>query len=268
MKLLTIAPCLGACALMMVTSCRSTGDKYLETAQPMSEMEVADDQLPPWLLVDDGSHGAQVSAGSQTPTASNRNLYAIPEPDETKPSKRSTRQNQPAMSGEQDGTHVEVATNNDPLLNEQSHVTGSSQTQKSTSSGSKTKPRPSSGTKPKKPTMVTYKVRPGDNLSVIAARSNTTVSQIMKDSHLSSTTIHPGQTIKVRYTPKGYKAPKGGSGSGSGKTHTVTSGQTLSGIAAKYGVTTSSLMKANGLSAADARKIRPGQKLKIPAKKR
>ena len=122
-----------------------------------------------------------------------------------------------------------------------------------------------------------YKVRPGDNLTVIAKRSHTTVAQIRKDSNLKGTTIYPGQVIKVRYTPKGYKPEKDGKktdrkGSGgksavTGKTHTVASGQTLSGIAAKYGVSTAALMKANGISKDQADKIRAGRKLKIPAKR-
>lgn len=284
MKLFYIAPAMGACALLMFSSCRSTdGDRYAETALPMSE--VADGEIPPWLLDDDGSHGAQVSAGSHTPTAAGmaRNQYAFPEPDESS-SRASSRQNQPKLAEGHDDNFVETPTGLDPLsgrpVDEVSTSTNavatvstpSSSKPKSSSPKSKGKSS-SSSRKPKQPTMVVYKVRPGDNLSVIAARSNTTVSQIMKDSNLKSTTIRPGQTIKVRYTPKGYKpSGKGGKGgkkgsaSSSGKTHTITSGQTLSGIAAKYGVSTSKLMKANGLSAADAKKIRPGQKLKIPAK--
>lgn len=277
MKMSYIAPAMGACALLMFASCRSTdGDRYAETALPMSE--VADGEIPPWLLDDDGSHGAQVSAGSHTPTAASaRNQYAIPEPGAT--STRSTRQNQPKVT--HDTTLVESTPGVDPLtggpISEPAFhpSTSVATTTRTTSSkgGKKTSGGKKSGTKPKQPTMVVYKVRPGDNLSVIASRSNTTVAQIMKDSKLSSTTIRPGQTIKVRYTPKGYKAPaKGSQGGGkgakaSGKTHTVASGQTLSGIASKYGVSTASLMKANGLSQTDARKIRPGQTLKIPAKR-
>ena len=133
------------------------------------------------------------------------------------------------------------------------------------------------GKKPKRPTLVVYKVRPGDNLTVIAKRSNTTVAQIQKDSNLKGTTIYPGQVIKVRFTPKGYKPEKdnkktgkkdnGGKKSAATKTHTVTSGQTLSGIAAKYGVSTAALMKANGIPKSQADKVRAGRKLKIPAKR-
>jgi cell wall-associated NlpC family hydrolase len=47
------------------------------------------------------------------------------------------------------------------------------------------------------------------------------------------------------------------------KTHTVTSGQTLSHIAAKYGVSQSAILNANKLSS--AHKLKIGQKLRIPS---
>ena len=266
MKVSYIAPALGACALLAFSSCRSTNkDAYAEQALPVSEL--ADGEIPPWLLDDDGSNGGQISAGTRTPVASNvRNQYSIPEPDAPASSSRAMRQNQPRVAV--DNTHVEVQPDVDPLSGtpvNQEIVASHTPKQPRTGGSSG---RSTSGTKPKSPTLIVYKVRPGDNLSVIASRSNTTVAQIMRDSNLKSTTIRPGQTIKVRYTPKGYKGgSKGSSAKGSGKTHTVTSGQTISGIAAKYGVSTSALMKANGLNQASARKIRPGQKLKIPSKR-
>lgn len=270
MKISYIAPGLGACALLMFASCRSTdGEKYTESALPMSE--VADGEIPPWLLEDDGTNGAQVGAGTHTPTvAANRNDYSIPEPDAA-PARTSSRQNQPDLA-EQDNTYIEPGIDplaGTPIPTASGSTTASAQastTSGRTSGSTSTGRKP--GKKPKQPTLIVYKVRPGDNLSVIASRSNTTVAQIMRDSNLSGTTIYPGQTIKVRYTPKGYKesnSNKGKKGSStSGRTHTVTAGQTLSGIAAKYGVSTSALMRANGLTNADARKIRPGQKLRIP----
>lgn len=285
MKISYIVPCLGACALLMFPSCKTTSadaDGYAESALPISE--VADGEIPPWLLEDDGSNGAQISAGSHTHSVASRNEFSIPEPTEPIASTGSTSQNQPDLANGQDNTFIEnsIGPDIDPLAavpHPTDHApiavaTTSSSSTKKTSSSSGKKKTSSSSKKPSKPTMIVYKVRPGDNLSAIAARSNTTVEQIRRDSNLKSSTIYPGQTIKVRYTPKGYKAPAKGSGKGkgsgssaSGKTHTVTSGQTLSGIASRYGVSTRQLMKANGLSDADAKKIRPGQKLKIPAKR-
>lgn len=249
--------------------------------------EVADGEIPPWLLEDDGTNGAHVDAGPRTPALADaaRNNHPIPEPTESPAMAGGARQNQPQLAADgHDDPFVETPAT-DPLATAHPLDSGAIAT---TTTPATPKPKPTSaggtkpiktastgskggkkgGKQPKQPTMVVYKVRPGDNLSDIAKRSNTTVSQIMRDSNLKSTTIHPGQTIKVRFTPKGYKAPKGNSGKGSanGKTHTVSSGQTLSGIAARYGVSTAQLMKANGLTNADAKKIRPGQKLTIPSK--
>jgi lysozyme len=47
-----------------------------------------------------------------------------------------------------------------------------------------------------------------------------------------------------------------------GRTYTVRSGDTLSGIAARFGTTVAAIAKLNGLS--NTRLIRPGQVLKIP----
>jgi len=49
-----------------------------------------------------------------------------------------------------------------------------------------------------------------------------------------------------------------------GGTHTVTSGETLASIAAKYGVTVSAMLSANSL--ADPNLIKVGQKLVVPGK--
>lgn len=275
--------CLGIGAFFVLSSCSSTdADGYTESALPMSE--VADGEIPPWLLEDDGTNGAQVGAGSRTPDVVSRNDYAIPEPTRASVSAGSTRQNQPklAESG-QDAPVVEsVVGGTDPLAvphPADAGLTASGASVSKTSSGvskktSGSKKGVAAAKKPKRPTMIVYKVRPGDNLTLIAKRSGTTVAQIRKDSGIKGDIIHPGQVIKVRYTPKGYKGEKASSKKGAGKkaspssrTHTVSAGQTLSGIAEKYGVGLSSLMKANGISASQASKIRPGRKLVIPSKR-
>ncbi len=314
-KLFWLAPGVGVCSLLMFTSCSSTstdGDGYsggyTETALPMSE--VAEGELPPWLLEDDG--GEQVGAGTQTPALASRNDFAIPEPGGSGATATATAgagQNQPeiAAAGQDvpvveaprvesgvdplavgtDRTVVTPAPVETPTVTAPAKVTvkpvraggGKKVASTSKKAGSKkgSGKKVAQGKKPKRPTMIVYKVRPGDNLTVIAKRSNTTVEQIRKDSNIQGSKIYPGQTIKVRYTPTGYKPgkesskgeKKGGNKAkgkgGASKTHTVTSGQTLSGIAAKYGVSTSALMKANGITKDKVTKIRPGQKIKVPA---
>lgn len=300
---------MSACLLAVLSSCQSTdGDGYgdWEEATPMSEMSVADGEIPPWLLEDDGS--TQVDAGDYTPDA--RNQYAIPDPEAEMAdsgASGSAGQNQPAMASTQDeDTTVETpdipAEVNvvDPLMQpgapaiaavpaEQVSQTPAKTTivkkpQGATTSKPKTattstkkpaankiaakktsttKKQAKKSNKPDKPTLVTYKVRPGDNLSEIAERSNTTVAQIRKDSNLRSSVIHPGQIIKVRYIPKGYKPEKVAA---KGKTHVVARGESIGLIAKRNGVTVQDILRANNIAAKDAAKIHPGKRLVIPAK--
>jgi len=293
---------LGACVLVAFTSCQSTdGDGYsgtLEEATPMSEMAVADGEIPPWLLEDDGS--TQIDAGARTPDV--RNQYAIPDPGATvadSGASHSSRQNQPAVAAaDQDDITVETPTSDVPLVSTppvktpevtapRPHQTTSGATTsttprkpstalassgkggKASTSGGKRSNTRKGGKRVKEPTLVIYKVRPGDNLSDIAKRSHTTVAQIRKDSNIKGSTIYPGQTIKVRYTPKDYKPKAGSKGTSSAArntTHVVSRGETISGIAKKNGVTPQQILKANNMSNSDAMKIRPGKRLIIPGK--
>ena len=121
--------------------------------------------------------------------------------------------------------------------------------------------------KPKRytePTMLTYTVRKGDNLTEIAKRSRTTIAQIKKDSNLKGDTIYAGQVIKVRYIPKDYKGPKPSEAKKRTRAHTVAKGETISAIAKKYGVPYTDILKANGMSLRDASRVRPGKSLTIP----
>ena len=299
---------LSACVLALMSSCQSTdGDGYgeWEEATPMSEMSVADGEIPPWLLEDDGS--TQVDAGDYTPDV--RNQYAIPDPEATvadSGASGSANQNQPVVAGIQDDD-IAVETPEipeevnviDPLLHNQPAIaavpaeqvsktearttiikknpaataTAAAPTKKastkkqtstkiadSTKKGGK-KQQGKKGIKPQEPTLVTYKVRPGDSLSEIAARSNTTIAQIRRDSNISGNVIHPGQIIKVRYTPKGYKP---GTGTKT-KTHVVARGESIARIAKKNGVTVQDILAANNIPAKEASKIRPGKRLVIPS---
>ena len=49
-----------------------------------------------------------------------------------------------------------------------------------------------------------YKVRQGDNLSVIAKRNRVSVKDLMRWNHLRSTVIRPGQRLRIeRPKPRG-----------------------------------------------------------------
>jgi LysM repeat protein len=64
--------------------------------------------------------------------------------------------------------------------------------------------------------------------------------------------IYPGQKIKIG----GYSVPEAGP-----IVHSVAPGETVSGIAKRYGVSTQGILEANGLESYD--KIYPGQKIKV-----
>lgn len=124
----------------------------------------------------------------------------------------------------------------------------------------------------------TYTVVRGDTLSKIAKSFNTTVNDIKSANGLRSDVIQLNQklTIPVNSVSTGntgvssqptstptYTAPSTPAPSDQfdGIVHEVQPGETPSAIARKYGITTSQLMRENSI--ADARKIRPGQKLRI-----
>lgn len=104
-----------------------------------------------------------------------------------------------------------------------------------------------------------YTVRPGDTLSGIARYNGTTVQAIMSANGLYSTVIFVGQVL---YIPAGG----GGGGGGGGycaQTYVVRPGDTLSGIARWYGVSTSALAQANGIW--NYNHVYVGQRLCIPS---
>ncbi len=281
---------MGACVLLAFNSCQSTdGDGYYgsEEAVPMSEMTVADGEIPPWLLEDSGDF--QVDAGA---TTHNPNTFPIPEPGETADEiggSASARQQQPDLAGQDDviveerpgssAVAVEpttpnpvitpgaaVATTTSPVAPRPTASTGAiKKGTASTRKGSGQKKTSKTAKRVTEPTLVSYKVKPGDNLSEIARRSNTTIEAIRKASGIKGDTIYAGSTIKVPYTPNSYKMAQEGKASKS-SSYTVKSGDSIAKIASRHGVTTQALLKANNMSMKQASRIRPGQKLTIPGK--
>ncbi|SFB00805.1 peptidoglycan endopeptidase LytE [Lentibacillus halodurans] len=118
----------------------------------------------------------------------------------------------------------------------------------------------------------TYTVKSGDTLSGIAAKHNISLSDLMEWNNLDSTLIYPGNEFVV--SKSGSDSSGSGSGSGSGsssngsdvgssKVYTVKSGDTLSGIASRQGVSVNQLKSWNDLS---SDLILIGQKLNIGSK--
>ncbi len=104
-----------------------------------------------------------------------------------------------------------------------------------------------------------YTVRPGDTLSEIAARYHTSVARLVKVNRLpgNGNLIYAGEALKV--PGAGGSSSSGGSG---GRSHLVVRGDTLSGIAARYGVSQTALASANGIGRNNI--VMLGATLRIP----
>lgn len=137
-----------------------------------------------------------------------------------------------------------------------------------------------------KPSVIIHKVASGESLASIAQRYNVTPEEIKSSNNLRRNAVRVGQQLRIttstpqtvmestvaavtgkpatkssaskstaaKSTPKKAAAPT---------THKIRSGESLSSIAKKYGVTVSALKKANNMTS-DA--LRTGKTLKIPTK--
>lgn len=115
----------------------------------------------------------------------------------------------------------------------------------------------------RKRSMSSYTIRSGDTLGSIAARYHTSVGAIAQANGIANpNVIYAGRTITV---PDGYSAPaqnnRSTSGSGVSQTYTVKSGDTLGGIAARFGTSVSVLAARNGIR--NPNMIYAGQRLLI-----
>ena len=120
---------------------------------------------------------------------------------------------------------------------------------------SKKKPsKPKKSTSNKSTSATTYKVQSGDTLSGIAQKFGTTTKALQNLNGISNPNkIYAGQVLKVKGTTKAKTS-----------TYTVKPGDTLSGIASKYGTTTKALQNLNGI--ANPNLIYAGQKLIVSGK--
>ncbi|NNF56832.1 MAG: LysM peptidoglycan-binding domain-containing protein, partial [Rhodothermaceae bacterium] len=112
------------------------------------------------------------------------------------------------------------------------------------------------------PRISTHRVRRGENLTLIAQRYGVTVRQIMNENNLARTTIRPGQRLRIN-----PEASRAGGAVNSGPrtiTHRVRSGENLTVIARRYGVTVRQVMNWNNLRST---RIRSGQRLRIQTRR-
>ncbi len=121
--------------------------------------------------------------------------------------------------------------------------------------------------KPSAPTSsgTTYTVKAGDTLSAIAAKYHTTVAAIAQKNGISNPnkisvgqrlTIPGGSSTPAPSAPSAPAAPSGGT------TYRVRAGDTLSGIASRYGTTVAAIASLNHIS--NPNLISVGQVLQIP----
>jgi LysM repeat protein len=123
----------------------------------------------------------------------------------------------------------------------------------------------------------TYTVKSGDSLSTIAKKNQLTKADLMSANNLKqNSVIHVGQKLIIpsKAAPSGAQAPAAPKAAdvapaerpapADAARHVVKPGETLGGIARKYGVKQGEIAVANNIT--DPRKIQPGQELIIPAK--
>ncbi len=116
----------------------------------------------------------------------------------------------------------------------------------------------SSGSSASSRAATSHVVRSGETLSSIATRYGTSIADLITWNKLTkSGLIKPGQ--RIRFTPPETRSA---TNSGGTKTHLVKKGETLAGIARRYGVTVSALMNVNGI--ASARGLQAGKRIRIP----
>jgi LysM repeat protein len=97
-----------------------------------------------------------------------------------------------------------------------------------------------------------YRVKPGDNLSTIAARFDVAVSLLKQLNGLKENRIYPGQTLQLRPSSLDEAV------------HVVRSGETLSSIAFKYRMNVSDIKRINDI---DGSRIVVGQELRLKGTK-
>ena len=113
-------------------------------------------------------------------------------------------------------------------------------------------------------TDATYTVKPGDSFAKIARNTGSTPVELAKANGLKLTSvIHPGQKLKVPGKAGSAPAAATPSATTATGTHTVQSGDTLTAISRRYGVSLDSLLAAN--PGINPKNLKLGQKIRLAA---
>lgn len=106
--------------------------------------------------------------------------------------------------------------------------------------------------------IVEVTVKRGDTLDKIASGSGTTVDAIMKASKLENTRLQIGQVLRVPVSEVAavIEEPKE-------EMYTIQSGDNPSKVAMKFHIPLDDLMKLNDLNDDKARKLRPGDQIRV-----
>jgi peptidoglycan DL-endopeptidase LytF len=115
---------------------------------------------------------------------------------------------------------------------------------------------------PAAPTYREVKVKKGDVLERIARQNQVSVEDIMKANRLSSTRLKIGQTLKI----PGKSSKRSGTATASSEGaqfYTIKTGDSPWTIAVKHHMKVEELLKLNHMDEAKARRLKPGDKLRV-----
>jgi soluble lytic murein transglycosylase-like protein len=107
-------------------------------------------------------------------------------------------------------------------------------------------------------------VRPGETLTSISRQHGVSIERLVELNEIANPSrIYAGQRLRLEEEAAAApSAPSAPAAPAATRTHTVRSGEHLTGIARHYGVTIAQVVAANGI--ADASRIYAGQRLTIP----
>jgi LysM repeat protein len=106
-------------------------------------------------------------------------------------------------------------------------------------------------------------IKKGDSLDKLAKEHQTSVSELIKLNRLPSSFLRIGQQIKVPVRKKPLAAPKTLAPVAEEEYYTIKVGDNPWSIALKHHIKVEELLRLNGLNEEKARKLKPGDRLRI-----